>query len=138
MKVATKSAQAGEDGESLEQVKQRFALWRLGRKRGEHISGALWDAAVRLVGQHGLQRTAQELRVDCDRLKRRLEGEAIPALVSKAEHQFVEMFAPPALSATQTCACIVEMENARGGKMRVELKGLDGLAGLFNAFWSAR
>ena len=138
MKMATKLAQAEEDGETIEQVKQRFALWRDGRKRGEHISGALWAAAVRMVRQHGLQRTAQELHVDCGRLKKRLEGNGAPALAGKAEPQFVEIFSRPALSATHTCACIVEMENAWGGKMRVELKGLDGLTDLSNAFWRAR
>jgi hypothetical protein len=73
MKVTTKSAQDAEHGESLEQVKQRFALWREQRKRGEHVTGALWDAAVRMAERHGLLRTAQELRVDSGRLTKRLE-----------------------------------------------------------------
>jgi hypothetical protein len=35
--------------------------------------------------------------------------------------------------------CVVELENARGATMRVELNGagLAGLAGLCSAFWSA-
>jgi hypothetical protein len=35
--------------------------------------------------------------------------------------------------------CVVEVENARGAKMRVELNGagLAGLAGLCSVFWSA-
>ena len=127
MKVAMKSAQAAEDGESLEQVKQRFGLWREGRKRGERISGALWEAAVRMVEQHGLQRTAEELRIDCARLTKRLERSTIQNCPETTEPRFVEMFAPPAFGADGTCECIVEMENARGGKMRVELKSLDGL-----------
>ena len=138
MKMATKSAQAGEHGESLEQVKRRFALWRESRKRGEHISNALWVAAVALVERHGLQRTAQELRIDYGGLKKRLERGADPERTGKVGTQFVEMFAPPAFSAAPMTECIVEMENARGGKMRVELRSLDGLAGLASAFWNAR
>ena len=138
MKVATRSAQAGEHGKSLERLKQRFALWRKSRMRGEHIPGPLWAAAVHLVERHGLQRTAQELGVDCDRLKKRLGGIVSPARTRKAEPQFVEMFVPPEIGTQETCACIVEMENAQGGKMRVELKNLEGLSGLASAFWSVR
>jgi hypothetical protein len=138
MKVATKSEQTGEHGESLEQVKQRFVLWREGRKRGERISNALWAAAVGLVERHGLLRTAQELRIDCDGLKNRIGRDAGSERIRKAQPQFVELFAPPALNTAPTAECIVEMENARGGKMRVELKSLDGLAGLASAFWGAR
>ena len=138
MKVATRSAQTGERGKSLERLKQRFALWRKSRMRGEHIPGALWAAAVRLVERHGLQRTAQELGVDCDRLKKRLKGGVIPVRPRKAEPQFVEMFVPSKIGTRETCACIVEMENAQGNKMRVELKNLEGLVGLASAFWSVR
>ena len=138
MRVATKSEQAGEYGESLEQVKQRFVLWREGRKRGERISNALWAAAVGLVERHGLLRTAQELRIDCDGLRKRIARGAGSKHIREAQAQFVELFAPPALSTAPTAECVVEMENSRGGKMRVELKSLDGLAGLTSAFWGAR
>jgi len=42
-------------------------------------------------------------------------------------------------SAAGRAECIVEMGNARGAKMRVELsgQGLAGLVGLCSAFWSA-
>ena len=138
MKATTKSAQRGQPRESLQQVKQRFALWRESRTRGQHISSTLWAAAVRMVEQHGLQRTAKELRVDYDRLKRRVECGGSPTQTGETEPQFVEMFAPPAFNAKETCGCVVDMENARGGKMRIELKSLDGLAELSSAFWSAR
>ena len=137
MTMATMSTQNGMQGDSLEQVKQRFALWRAGRHRGEHISSALWVAAVGLVEQYGLQRTAQELRVDCEGLKKRSTRHAAVA-TSKAAAQFVELFAQPTMSAASTVACIVEMENAKGCKMRVELASVDSLAGLASAFWSVR
>ncbi len=57
MKVATQSTPTGE---SLEQVKQRFALLRAGRERGTHISAAFWAAAVGLVAQHGLRCVVRE------------------------------------------------------------------------------
>ena len=138
MKVTTKSAQDAEHGESLEQVKQRFALWREQRERGEHVTGALWDAAVRMAERHGLLRTAQELRVDSGRLTKRLERGAALTPDCGPGPRFVELFAPSVASAAPVVGCVVEMENTRGGKMRVELKSLDGLAGLASAFWSAQ
>lgn len=138
MTVAMNAGHTGEGIESLEQVKQRFALWRAGHRRGERLPNALWEIAVRMAERHGVQQTAHELRIDGDRLKKRLEGVVLPAQTSKAAPQFVEIFVPPAAVSTQACTCIIEMENSRGGKMRVELKGLDGLADLSNAFWSAR
>lgn len=138
MRVVAKAKQAGAQVECLEQVKQRFALWRGDRKRGERISNALWAAALSMAKLHGPEHTARELRVDYDILKKRLERSAGPVQVHKREVQFVEMFAPPELGTVPTSGCIVEMENARGGKMRIDLKSLDGLAGLCSAFWSAR
>lgn len=138
MKAGMQSAEDVGHGESLEQVKQRFLLWREGRKRGEHISNALWAAAVGLVDQHGLQRTAQALRVDYEQLRKRVAPNAGPTRAAEAAPQFVELFAQPVLSSAPVAQCIVEMQNARGGKMRVELGNIDGLAGLANAFWSAR
>ena len=138
MKAMTKSVEDGGHGESLEQVKERFALWRKSRRRGERISSALWAAATSLVEQHGLHGTAKALRVDGGRLKKRLTGSAGPTRAARAAPQFVELFAQPASNAAPGSHCIVEMQNVRGCKMRVELRNIDGLAGLASAFWSAR
>jgi len=74
-------------------------------------------------------------------LKRRVErGRATPPRGEVAP-LFFELSTPAAslASATERAECIVEMGNARGAKMRVELsgQGLAGLAGLCSAFWSA-
>jgi len=139
MKVATKSAADVGHGESLDQVKDRFALWRKSRKRGERISRALWAAAVGLAEQHGVQQIAQELRVDCDVLKKRIARNVGPTQTVKAAPQFVELFATqPASNAPRSVECMVEMENGRGGKMRVEFNNINGLIDLASAFWSAR
>lgn len=126
-------------GESLEQVGKRFKRWREGRVRGEHIPEVLWAAAVGMAKQHGLHRVAQVLRVDYGRLKKRLERAGGAAQVGKVDTGFVELLVSPAPAAASLCECAVELENARGTKMRVELNGngLAGLAGLCNAFWSA-
>lgn len=141
MTMTTKAAQAEQSNESLEQVKQRFALWRAGRKPGAHVTDALWVAAVGLVPRHGLTRVARELDVDSDRLKKRFERSAVAAPVGrggKRDVQFVELFPPLSAATPAGAACVVDMRNGRGGTMRVELANGDALAVLVGAFWSAR
>ena len=127
-------------GESLEQVEQRFRRWRESRKQGQRIPADLWAAAAGLAKQHGVHRVARELRLDYNGLKKRA-GQAGPAArSSKIDAQFVELFAAPASKAAPVCECAVELENARGAKMRVQLTGagLAGLASLCSSFWGAR
>lgn len=138
VKVKVKQARRGE---SLEEVRERFTHWRETRSRGEHIPRMLWAAAVGVARERGLQVVARELRVDSDLLKKRLEqsGGALPA--SSMGTQFVELALAPARQpgAQIPCECVLELENTRGAKMRVELNGngLAGLAGLCSVFWSA-
>ncbi len=122
----------------LQQVKDRFAQWRQGRKPGERISNALWVAAVAQVERHGVERIAQTLRLDSEQLKKRVARSVGSTRQTRAAPQFVELFAQPAVNAEPGFQCIVEMQNARGGKMRVELGNTAGLDALVSAFWSAR
>jgi hypothetical protein len=137
----TEKVEQTRHAKSLEQVGKRFKRWRDARARGEHIPARLWAAAVSIVREHGLHRVAHELRVDHDGLKRRLERAGRAAQSSKVGTRFVELTVSPALrpAAQSLCECAVELENARGAKMRVELNGngLTGLAGLCSTFWSA-
>ena len=129
-------------GNSLEQVKQQLQQWRAGRKLGEHIPAPLWAAAVGAAKKHGLYRVAIELHLDYAGLKRRFEGAGVTPPRGELAPRFVELFAPAAsmTSAAGRAECVVEMDNARGAKMRVALsgQGLASLAGLCSAFWSAR
>jgi len=126
-------------GESLEQLGERFKRWRETRVRGEHIPAHLWAAAVGMARRHGTYHVACALRVDQDRLKIRLERAGGAAHEGKIDTRFVELLVSPAPSAANLCECAVELENARGAKMRVQLNGngLAGLAGLCSTFWSA-
>jgi hypothetical protein len=140
MTMATMATQAEQSDARLEQVKQRFVLWRAGRKPGAHVTDALWAAAVGLVARQGLMRVARELGVDSERLKKRLERGAVAAPAGrggKRDVQFVELFAPSS-GAPAGAACVVDMRNGRGGTMRVELANGDALAILAGAFWGAR
>lgn len=127
-------------GESLEQVEQRFRRWRESRKQGQRIPAVLWAAAAGVAKQHGVHRVARGLRLDYNGLKNRV-GQAGPATRSpKVDAEFVELVSAPASKAPSVCECAVELENARGAKMRVQLNGhgLVGLERLCSSFWGAR
>ena len=49
MEETTKTEQASGRGPSLEVTAQRLTRWREVRRRGEHVSPALWAAAVELA-----------------------------------------------------------------------------------------
>ena len=135
-----KVERASAAGQILEQLKQRFICWRESRKQGERIPQALWSAAVGETKQHGVYQVARTLRLDYTYLKRLVGPSGRAKSPAKIDTQFVELFAAPPAKASSVCECIVELENVRGAKMRVELNagGLAGLASLCSSFWSAR
>ncbi len=103
----------------LSDVRRQFESWRKSRKRGTRIPEALWRAAVEAARERGASRTSQALGLDYYGLKKRLEStaelcESVPA----AEPGFVEI--PLFASASE---CVLEMEDAQGARLRVELKG---------------
>src|SRR5450631_600582 len=131
MKVTGKAVQVKAGADALTQLKERFATWRAGRKLGMRIRPELWAAAVELVAVHGACRVAGELNLDYDMLKRRVALAGGKLTTTELAPQFVELFAAadamPAPSAQPEC--VVELANARGARMRVELNG-QGLMGL--------
>jgi len=109
----------------LEQVRRRFEHWRRSRQRGTRIPESLWASAVNLAGTYGIHRTAKALRVDDYGLKKRVEQKrafsrgppedgSVPA--------FVELALPTETGSGQ---CLLELEDAAGSKMRVELRGFE-------------
>jgi hypothetical protein len=126
--------------EALAALKQQFEQWRAARRQGEKIPAPLWDAAVGAMAEHSAYRVSRELRLDYMSLKRRA------ALPGPSTHprapRFVELAAPqgvPMPTAQLEPQCVVEMANARGATMRVQLHGgaLAGLPALCQAFWGA-
>ena len=126
--------------EALAPLKRQLDQWRAERRQGEKIPAQLWDAAVSATAEHGAYRVSHELRLDYVVLKRR----AAPAGASTRQPamSFVELAAPQAMptpAAQPEPPCVVEMANARGATMRLQLHGaaLAGLPALCQAFWSA-
>ena len=139
MNKVAKVEQTTGQGESLEQVEQRFERWRERRTPGQRIPPDLWAAAAGVARQHGLHRTSCALRLDYNGLKKHMEPVGPVTRGARIDTKFVEWLGTTA-SVVSVGECRVEMENARGAKMRVELKagGLAALPDLCRAFWGAR
>src|SRR5271166_2119007 len=116
---------------SLEEARVRFEEWRTNRRGKARIPAELWSAAVAVARKEGLNRTARELHVAWDDLKRRME-EASPKPVLPA---FVELVTPHASSLPE---CMIELEGRRA-KLRIQLKNVPAsyLASLSRELWES-
>lgn len=141
MKATSKAVQVKAVGDTLTQLKERFATWRAVRKLGMRIPPQLWSAAAEMVAVHGARRVAGELNLDCDMLKRRVAQAGVNVTSTELAPRFVELFAAGGamLAHSAQPQCVVELANARGARMRVELSGhgLVGLSALCDAFLTA-
>ena len=141
MKVTGKAVRVIAGAGGLTRLKERFSRWRAGRKLGMRIPPELWSGAVEMVAAHGACRVAGELNLDYAMLKRRVAQAGGKVASSELAPRFVELIAAagamPALSARPEC--VVELANAGGARMRVELNGcgLVGLSALCGAFLGA-
>jgi hypothetical protein len=119
---------------TLEDTKGRFEEWRRNRKGKARIPAELWSAAVEVARKEGVNRTARELHVAWDDLKRRM---ATTAEVRRRPDSpvFVELVPP---QTQQVPECTLEVEG-RQGKLRIQLKGASAsdLATLSRALWEA-
>ncbi len=115
----------------IEEAQLQFENWRRERKRGERIPKNLWGTAVEVAKQHGVWPTARALSLDHNQLKRRVGNGEDDA----KSGGFVELIAQGAI----LYACTVEMEDARGARMRIEMKGAAAdVTALSRTFWSER
>ena len=141
MEATSRAVQTTGCSEGLSQLKRQFDEWRAARKAGERIPLSLWAGAVSAAVELGTCRVAAELHLDYSVLKRRAALAASNAPASELAPRFVELsaLAMPATPAASHAQCVVELDNARGAKMRVELNGhgLAGLSALCSAFWAA-
>jgi len=116
---------------SLSRLGQRFTAWRKTRASGQRIPEALWKSAVKMAGEHGLNRTARVLNLDYYALKKRVDGASGPA-----KSTFVELPSSPLSIMSE---CVIELEDVMGSRMRVQLKGqnVPDLLALSRSFWNA-
>jgi hypothetical protein len=117
---------------SLSRLEQRFASWRRTRASGARIPERLWKAAVKSAAAHGLNRTARILKLDYYSLKKRVDDASSQGEASS----FVELASS---SLPMVSECVIELEDAAGSRMRVQVKGLNlpDVLTLSRDFWKA-
>lgn len=116
--------------DDLEELRKRFEDFRGQHQTRTRLPEELWRAAAEMAGQRGMNLVCRRLRLDANSLKKWM-GKAIseprpkyarrkrPVVTPAAA--FVELLTP----ATQVAAsCVIEVESQRGGKLRLELKGI--------------
>jgi hypothetical protein len=122
----------GEMPEDLARGRSRMQAWRARRPVGSRIPRSLWELAVRLAKAHGISRTSMALGLDYYSLKKQaiVAGEA-PA----QEPAFVELPAPLLVGKQ----CRLEMDNAAGVTLRLQLMGYEAVevATLARGLWKA-
>ena len=114
---------------TLISVRREFARWRSRRESGGRIPALLWRAAAELAGEHGVAKTSRTLGLDYYALKKHVGG------APEGKPSFVEV----ALSSLSPAAeCRVEVEDRRGTRLRVELRGASvaEVESLARALWS--
>jgi len=124
----------GTNEHGLANLRERFASWRRKRPhRSSPIPEPLWQAAVEVAREMGVSRTSQQLGLDYYSLKRRLEGRP-PAASPAGPVKFVEI---PGKVLSGGPGCVVELQNPKGLRMRVELRDAAGAESLARSLWRA-
>ena len=117
----------------LARAEKRFEKWRKNRTK-PRIPDQLWDLAAKLARKYGVNRTATPLHLDYYDLKRRAEALPAGGKQSKTAASFIEVIPSPG---NPSSACLVEIEDPRGPKMRIHLKaaGARELEAIGHLFW---
>ncbi|MBI2933094.1 MAG: hypothetical protein HYY16_15730 [Planctomycetes bacterium] len=122
---------AGSNGQGLAGLERRFDEWRRLRQRRTRIPEPLWIAAVEAAREHGVCKTSRRLKIDYYSLKHRL---AATNARRSGTIEFVEV-APNVLSAP---ACVLEMHDRQGRRLRVEMRDTAGAEALARTLWRDR
>lgn len=103
---------------ALKRAAKSFETWRRTRT-SRKIPDSLWNLAIELAATHGVYRCARALRLDFAELKKRVLARSEMKSTSLAEcPTFVEVVPPSTGS-----ECLLELENMRGTKLRMQLRG---------------
>ncbi len=132
--ISKKKSQSSVIDFPIDQIQKRLETWRRSHKPRSRLPIQLWNGAVRVARQCGVNKTAKALHLDYYDLKKRLEGAAVDR---GSAPSFIEL-SPTTLSAIPEC--LIELEVRNGAKMRIHLKGttVPDLSALSGVFWRVK
>ena len=125
------ASEAASYREDVERLQRRFVEFRQAHAARSRLPKELWAAAAKVARRDGITATARVLGVDRPSLQKwtdRLEPGAVSKspksprrhpLGGSAAPAFVELLTASTGTAT---SCVVEVESASGGKLRLDLK----------------
>lgn len=123
----------------LTAARKALDRWRATRTQ-RAIPEPLWETAVSLAQVHGVHRTSRELRLNYERLRQRVSLTSVAAPPRLGASPFVEVV-PEKLALPSPAAadgeCVIELENARGDRARVQTRGVPDLAALAASLWGS-
>ena len=103
-------------GRTLAAVRRELERWRNDPGRTRRIPEALWRAAAEVAGEHGVSKTARTLGLDYYTLEKWLGASS----EREPRRAFVEL---PWPTMTTGPDYRLELEDGRGARLRVELRG---------------
>lgn len=119
----------------IKEVRKRFQDWRKTKEGRERIPDRLWASAIRLCRDHNIHRVSRWLRLNHSALRDQVEAAAARRVSrKKSKPAFVELVAQRQSTPAE---CMLELENADGTKIRMELRGagVSDLAALVRSLW---
>ena len=119
---------------SLEEVQDRFRIWRKTRKKRTSIPRDLWKAAIEQTQSYSINIVSKALGLSYTDLKRRVKASRANVYSNpSAVAAFVELD----LKETIPGRCVIEMNTPRGNRLKMDFMGTVGidLLKLAKAFW---
>ena len=109
--------------EALSTARRQFEQWRRQQRGRKRLPKELWETAVALAREHGINQTAHTLGLKYNSLKKHLDGAAPDAgNPGRAKPDFLELL--PGGLTSPSPECTIEWEDGAGGKMRMHVKGI--------------
>jgi hypothetical protein len=119
----------------LSTTRRQFEQWRQQHPHHKRLPPKLWEKALALARQHGINKIATVLGLNYDSLKLRLQVKTAKASPpSPTPGAFLELRPGPLAAPPRTCT--IELDDGRGATLRIHLQGAT-MADLasFAAFW---
>lgn len=128
--------------DDVEELRRRFEEFRSQHRTRTRLPEELWRAAADIAERRDRNLVCRCLRLDANSLKKWMgkgAGGSKPKRARKkpstiaAPAAFVELLTP---ASSVAASCIIEVESQRGGKLRLELRGIatSGIAQLIHSF----
>jgi hypothetical protein len=115
--------------EDVEALRVQFEEFRGGHDKRTRLPEELWRAAAEIARHRGMNVVCRSLRLDANSLKKWMgqDSKTVKAKrktrkqTAEAAAHFVELITPAASGGS---SCMVEVDSPRGGKLRLEWKGV--------------